>query len=65
MKFAEVMAHYDYKMINLVKALKVARQTVANWKMRDAIPFDKQCQLQVMTENKLIADMAHSGDENE
>lgn len=55
MKFSEVMAHYDYKMINIVKALKVARDTVKAWKERDKIPFDKQCELQVITDNKLVA----------
>lgn len=55
MKFSEVMAYYDYKMINIVKALKVARDTVTSWKEKDKIPFPKQCELQVITNNKLIA----------
>lgn len=55
MKFNEVMAFYDYKMINIVKALKVARDTVKSWKQKDKIPFTKQCELQVITNNKLIA----------
>lgn len=55
MKFSEVMAYYDYKMTNIVKALSVARDTVTSWKKRDKIPFNKQCELQVITDNKLIA----------
>lgn len=55
MKFSEVMAHYDYKMIKIAKALKVARDTVTSWKEKDKIPFPKQCELQVITDNKLIA----------
>jgi len=59
MKFSEVMAHYDYKMIKISKALKVARDTVTSWKEKDKIPFTKQCELQVITNNKLIADREH------
>ncbi len=55
MKFSEVMAYYDYKMINIVRALKVARETVNSWKEKDKIPFPKQCELQVITDNKLLA----------
>ncbi len=55
MKFSEVMAFYDYKMINIVKALNVARDTVKSWKEKDKIPFTKQCELQVITNNKLVA----------
>jgi len=55
MKFSEVMAYYDYKMINIAKALKVARDTVTSWKEKDKIPFPRQCELQVITKNKLIA----------
>lgn len=55
MKFSEVMAYYDYKMINIVRALKVARETVNSWKEKDKIPFPKQCELQVITDNKLVA----------
>jgi hypothetical protein len=59
MKFSEVMAFYDYKMIKVAKALKVARDTVKSWKEKDKIPFTKQCELQVITDNKLIADREH------
>ena len=55
MKFQEVMAYYDYKMIRIVKALNVARETVKSWKEKDAIPFPKQCELQIITNGKLIA----------
>lgn len=55
MKFSEVMAYYDYKMINIVRALKVARETVNSWKDKDTIPFTKQCELQVISDNKLLA----------
>lgn len=55
MKFSDVMAYYDYKMINICKALHVARDTVKSWKEKDKIPYPKQCELQVITDNKLIA----------
>lgn len=56
MKFSEVMAFYDYKMINIVRALKVARDTVKAWKENDEIPFKMQCVLEVMSEGKLKAE---------
>lgn len=59
MKFSEVMAFYDYKMIHIARALKVARDTVKSWKEKDKIPFTKQCEIQVITNNKLIADREH------
>jgi len=55
MRFSEVMAFYDYKMINIVKNVKVARETVKSWKLKDNIPFDKQCIIQVLSGGKLIA----------
>ncbi len=56
MKFCEVMAYFDYKMTNISRALNVSRETVNAWKKKDAIPFAKQCELQVITNGKLIAD---------
>ena len=56
MKFCEVMAYYDYKMINIVKALTVSRVTVNTWKERDQVPFKMQCVLEVITNGKLKAD---------
>lgn len=55
MKFCDVMAYYDYKMINIVKALNVARDTVNLWKEKDKIPFKMQCVLEVITDGKLKA----------
>jgi hypothetical protein len=56
MKFSDVMAYYDYKMINICKALHVARDTVKAWKENDKIPFKMQCVLEVMSNGKLKAD---------
>jgi hypothetical protein len=56
MRFSEAMAYYDYKLINISKAMKVSRLTVNAWKERDQIPFKMQCVLQVITDDKLKAD---------
>jgi uncharacterized protein YjcR len=55
MKFSEVMVYYDYKMIHIARALNVSRLTVKSWKEKDKIPFTKQCELQVLSNNKLMA----------
>ncbi|CAB4127127.1 hypothetical protein UFOVP260_23 [uncultured Caudovirales phage] len=56
MKFSEVMAYYDYKMINICKALHIARGTVLSWKEKDKIPFKLQCVLEVVSNGKLKAE---------
>ena len=56
MKFSEVMAYYDYKMINICRALKIARGTVLSWKKKDKIPFKTQCVLEVISNGKLKAE---------
>jgi DNA-binding transcriptional regulator Cro len=63
MKFCEVMAYYDYKMINIVRALHVARDTVKAWKAKDEIPFSKQCEIEVLTKGKLKASKMESIDD--
>jgi len=55
MKFSDVMAFYDYKMINIAKDLKVSRDTVKAWKENDAIPFKMQCVLEVTSNGRLKA----------
>lgn len=55
MKFKDVMAYYDYRMKNIIKALHVAPDTVTSWKRKDKIPFSKQCELEVLSEGKLKA----------
>jgi hypothetical protein len=56
MKFSDVMAYYDYKMINICKALKIARGTVNAWKEKDEIPFKMQCVLEIISDGKLKSD---------
>jgi len=56
MRFSDAMAYYDYKLINISKAIKVSRLTVNAWKEKDHIPFKLQCVLQVLTDEKLVAD---------
>ena len=55
MKFSEVMIYYDYNMSKIAKALDTSRQYVYCWKKQNKIPFPKQCELQVITDNKLLA----------
>lgn len=60
MRFCELMAYYDYKMSNICRELSVSRSTVKRWKEKDSIPFHKQCVIQVLTKNKLIADSTNT-----
>jgi len=62
MQFQEVMAYYDYKMIRIAKALRVTRKTVNLWKEKNSIPFTRQCELQIITNNKLIANREDEND---
>lgn len=55
MKFSDVMAYYDYKIINICNALHVARDTVKSWKKKNEIPFKMQCVIEVLTEGTLKA----------
>lgn len=55
MKFSEVMIHYDYKMSNIAKALKVDRQVVYAWKKKGRMPYEYQCVLQILTNGQLVA----------
>lgn len=62
MKFSEVMAYYDYKMINICRALHVARDTVKAWKKNDEIPFKMQCVLEVLSNGKIKAERKSNDD---
>jgi hypothetical protein len=55
MKFSEVMIFYDYNMAVIARTLKISRAYVALWKKENKIPYSKQCELQVVTEGKLLA----------
>lgn len=55
MKFCEVMGFYDYKKINIVKALNISRETVNNWHRKNKVPFSKQCEIEVITKGVLKA----------
>lgn len=57
MKFSELMAYYDYKMINMVRELHVARETVKSWRDNDHIPFKMQCFIEVVTNRELKANL--------
>ena len=55
MKFSEVMIFYDYNMSKIAKALDTSRQYVSLWKKENKIPYPKQCELQIITNGKLLA----------
>ncbi len=57
MKFSELMAFYDYKIINIVKKLKVSRETVKTWKEHNHIPFKSQCFIEVISHGELKANL--------
>ena len=61
MKFNEVMIYYDYNMAKIARALGVTQQFVSTWKKKDAIPIERQCQLEVITDRALRAnrDLLH------
>ncbi len=56
MKFSEAMIYYDYKMTNIARVLGLTKQTLLNWKRLDAIPYERQCQLEIATNGALKAD---------
>lgn len=64
MKFSEVMIYYDYNMSKIARALDVSRQYVAVWRKKDAIPWPFQCELQIITDGKLIANKEHALESN-
>jgi rRNA maturation endonuclease Nob1 len=55
MKFSDVMIYYDYNLTNIARALGITKQYVAIWKKKDEIPWNFQCQLEVITKGKLKA----------
>lgn len=55
MKFSDIMIYYDYNMSEVAKELGISRQCVAVWKKKNKVPFSKQCEIQVITNNKLKA----------
>lgn len=55
MRFHEVMVYYNYN-ITMISALTgVGRAGVRLWKVKDRIPYYKQCILEVETAGKLKA----------
>ncbi len=57
MKFSELMIFYDYKVINIMKALSLSRTTIKSWQDENHIPFKNQCYIEVLTRGKLKANL--------
>jgi hypothetical protein len=56
MKFMEAMGEFDYKMTNIARALGVSKQLVGIWKRNNHIPYQRQCQLEILTNGKIKAE---------
>jgi hypothetical protein len=55
MNFNDVMAHFDFKMSEMMRALHVSRTTVNFWRDNNKIPFKYQCIIEVLTNGKFRA----------
>lgn len=56
MKFSEVMIYFDYKMVNIAKALNMKPQSITTWHKKNQIPYPRQCELEILTKGVLKAD---------
>lgn len=59
MKFSELMTYFDYKKTKIARAVGISRQAVSRWHKNDAIPWYMQCEIQILTNNKLLASKDH------
>lgn len=57
MLFSELMAYYDYKFSNVARGLNLSRQAILLWKKKNRIPYERQCQIEIMTNGQLKADI--------
>lgn len=57
MTIDEALTYFDHKQTHIARALGVAPMTVCIWKRKKKIPFRWQCQLQVITEGALKANL--------
>jgi hypothetical protein len=57
MNFSELMTYYDYKVINIMRALCLSRTTIKSWQDENHIPFKTQCYIEVLTGGKLKANL--------
>ena len=55
MKFSEVMVYFDYKMVNIARALNMKAQSITPWHKKDKIPYPRQCELEILTNGELKA----------
>ncbi len=62
MKFSDIMIYYDYNMAAVARALNTSRQYVCIWKKNNSVPYPRQCELQIITQGKLIANREHEND---
>jgi DNA-binding transcriptional regulator YiaG len=55
MTIHDALCHFDHSQANIARALGVSVMTICNWKRNKHIPFQWQCQLQVITNGALKA----------
>lgn len=59
MKFCEAFGHFNYKSEAMKSALGISLTTLYRWRSDNAIPYDKQCLLQILTNGELVASLEH------
>lgn len=57
MKFSDAMIFYGYSMSKIARALNVTRHTISRWRDDGQIPLNRQCELEVITNGALKADV--------
>lgn len=55
MTLDDAVTYYGHNYSNLARALELTKMTVCRWKREDRIPYQYQCQLEVITNGALKA----------
>lgn len=55
MTLHDALCYFDHSQANIARALGVTQMTLCRWKRMKSIPYQYQCQLQVMSNGALKA----------
>ena len=55
MKVEDIVPEHFRSFDDLASALHITKSAVSQWKKNGAIPFDRQCQIQVVTDGRVLA----------